>query len=163
MDPRDELLSFAAACRLVEVLVGGDADSLRTEEILGEVCSEATTVGVAAEGHLLEAESAAPSSSSDEAREADDEAATTEAPAPAQVAREEDADDTPGSSAAASVANEPDAALELRQENDELRGEVLRLRESLALAADEPPPTDDDGTALQALRDRSRAPARSPR
>ena len=59
-----------------------------------------------------------------------------------------------------SVANEPDAALELRQENDELRGEVLRLRESLALAADEPPPTDDDGTALQALRERVRsAPA----
>ena len=91
---------------------------------------------------------------------ADDEAATTEAPAPAPVAREEDDDDTPGSSAAASVANEPDAALELRQENDELRGEVLRLRESLALAADEPPPTDDDGTALQALRERVRsAPA----
>jgi len=70
------------------------------------------------------------------------------------VAMEEDDDDTPGSSAAVSVANEPDAALELRRENDELRGEVLRLRESLALAADEPPPVDDDGAALQALRDR---------
>ena len=36
------------------------------------------------------------------------------------------------SSAAVSVASEPDA--ELRRENDELRSEVLRLRESLALA-----------------------------
>ena len=35
-------------------------------------------------------------------------------------------------SAAVSVASEPDA--ELRRENDELRSEVLRLRESLALA-----------------------------
>ena len=34
--------------------------------------------------------------------------------------------------AAVSVASEPDA--ELRRENDELRSEVLRLRESLALA-----------------------------
>ena len=64
-----------------------------------------------------------------------------------------------GAGAAASVANEPDAAPSSARRTTSC-GARLRLRESLALAADEPPPTDDDGTALQALRERVRsAPA----